>query len=406
MKRNPRSAIQVISVASIIVIVIALLVSGCAGPAPTSSATKAPAPATTTAAPATSSAPPASTTSAAASPTAKPSTSPTTVIGPAPGEKWPDAVSVGTPTASGGAYFTATALSTLIKKYLNVTAAPQALGGSTAVLNAMAADRMEFAYIASDAAIDAYYGRTDFVGKPIKDLQILFGGPISMYLLVVRADSGINSVADLKGKKVMYTRPGNPVLDTYMIGLLKAYNMTLKDINGLQWTSEDQIKSGLTAKTIDAALLPGPSIGQAPSILELSQTVPIHLVDIPADILQKVIDDNWAPGLFTVVDYKGGQYKGQDTDVHIPNQLQFVLVRKSLAESFGYQLLKTIWDDHLAEYESLYPNNKIHSAKNTINITALPFHAGTIKYFQEKGLWTAEKQQIQDKNLAQAGKGQ
>ncbi len=405
MKRTPKFPMPMITVASIIII-IALMFSGCAGTAPSSSTTKTPPPATTTAGPVTSSAAATSSAPATAVPTAKPTVSTTMAVGPAPGEKWPDAVSVGTPTASGGAYFTATALSTLIKKYLNVTASPQALGGSTAVLNAMAADRMEMAYIASDAAIDAYYGRTDFVGKPIKDLQILFGGPISMYLLVTRADSDIKSVADLKGKKVMYTRPGNPVLDTYMIGLLKAYGMTLKDINGLQWTSEDQIKSGLTAKTIDAALLPGPSIGQAPSILELSQTVPIHLVDIPADILQKVIDDNWAPGLFTVVNYKGGQYKGQDTDVHIPNQLQFLLVRKNLLESFGYQLLKTIWDNHLDEYESLYPNNKIHSAKNTITITALPFHAGTIKYFQEKGLWTPEKQQIQDKNLAQAGKGQ
>ena len=390
--RTTQRSILLMSTLVAIILAIAMLASACgsSAPAPAPSATAtAPAPAATSATPK-----PSASASSSTSPTLAAS------VGPAPGEKWPDAVSVGSPTAAGGAYFTATALSTLIKKYLGVTASPQALGGSTAVLNAMGSDRMECAYIASDAAIDAYLGKGDFAGKPIKDLRILFGGPISMYLLVTRADSDIKTIADLKGKKVMYTRPGNPVLDRYMEGLLKAYNMTLKDINGLQWTSEDQIKSGLTSKTIDAALLPGPSIGQAPSLLELSQTVPIHLVDIPADILQKVINDNWEPGLFSIVTYKGGQYKGQDTDVHIPNQLQFMLVRQTLATSFGYQLLKTIWDTNLAEYESMYPNNKIHSVKNTVTINALPFHDGTVKYLKEKGLWTAEMQQNQDKNLA------
>ena len=337
-----------------------------------------------------------------ASPATKPAGS--SAVGPAPGEKWPEAISVGSPTSGGGAYFTATALSTLIKEHLNVTASPQVQGGIIGALNAMALGRMDMAYVTALEAVQAYQGKGLFQGKAIPQARVLFGGPISIILMVVRADSPIKSISDLKGKRVMYKSPGNPIPSQAFEGLLQVYNMKPSDVVGLEWTIDKQVADGLTAHTIDAGILMGPFVGQSPVILEASQSTPLHIIDVPEDKLQWVADHSFPQGVMRVVTYKGGQYKGTDYDVHMLNIFQYCLTTTSLPNSFAYQLLKAIWDDHLQEYEAKYPNNKLHSAKNTLTIASLPFHDGTIQYFKEKGLWTPEKQQLQDKLLAQAGK--
>ena len=93
------------------ILVVSLILGGCAQPAP------APAPA----------------------PTPAPAPAPA----PAPEEKWPDAISFAAGTPKSGAYVRTAGLSVLIDKYLGVSCAPESVGVPHAQLKAMQAGKVE-----------------------------------------------------------------------------------------------------------------------------------------------------------------------------------------------------------------------------------------------------------------------
>jgi uncharacterized protein len=362
-------------------IALILLLSGCSqpAPAPTSQPTSSSTAATTPAAKAT-------------------ATSATKQAAVAPDPSWPKAISVGAPQATGSNYIAGTSTAVMIQKYLGVDAASEVLGGSATVINAIGSKQIELGIAHASVSQEAYEGREAWVGKPITSVRILAGGPLSVASVAVMSDSPVKSLPDLKGKKVMYDNPANAYFTQYFNYLLEAYGMTTKDITPLQWTDQQQIADGLIAGTIQAGMCPDVILGNSPVWVELSKKKPIRFLDIPREKLEYVAK-KLGPSAEIVVN-KGGKYVGMDNDVLGVVQTSLTVIRKDLPESFAYRALKAFWDEHLAEYEGFHPTMKLRSAGTTIKIKdTIPFHPGAIKYYQEKGLWTPELQQMQERLL-------
>lgn len=378
---------SILSLFALLVLSTFVLACGQQAPAP------APAP------PAAPKASPAPSPPAAAKPAAPSPAAPVAKPSPPAGEKWPDAVSVGTPTSTGAAFIRATSQALMIQKYIGITSSPQVLGGAAAVANNIGSGKLEMGFVPAANTMDAYYGEGPQKGKPIKDLRILYGGPSSIYPVVVLADSDIKSIPDLKGKKVMYLRSGNPFMKQVFELYLEAYGMTVKDITPLEWQEHETITNGLDTGTLAAGCSPLTIVGASPAHLELSQKKPIRLLDIPKDKLEYVVSKLGAG--VSVDTMPGGLYKGTANDILTVTQQQIMLTTKNLPEGLAYQVLKVIWDEHRPEFVGYHAANKYMAPDKTAEIVnVIPFHPGTIKYLKEKGLWNEKLQAMHDKLLA------
>src|SRR5690606_41015216 len=85
----------------------------------------------------------------------------------------------------------------------------ESTGGSVANINTIHAGDMDFGVAQSDAQFNGYKGVKAFDGKPVSDLRSVFSLHPEPLNLMVRKESGIKNLADLKGKRVNIGNPGS-----------------------------------------------------------------------------------------------------------------------------------------------------------------------------------------------------
>ncbi|MDR2770913.1 MAG: ABC transporter substrate-binding protein, partial [Clostridiales Family XIII bacterium] len=92
----------------------------------------------------------------------------------------------------------------------------------------------------------------------------------SSWKLIARADVGIASPADLKGKKIAYTRGASPHM--YVIRVLGEVGLTFDDIEPINTTVPEGV-AGIVSGTIDATVVLG---GQEADLVKDGSAVVIH----------------------------------------------------------------------------------------------------------------------------------
>ena len=122
-------------------------------------------------------------------------------------------VTIGTGGVTGVYYPTGGAIARLVnkgKKEHGVRASVESTGGSVYNLNAIASGELDMGVAQSDWQYHAYNGTSKFKDQGAnKDLRAVFSVHPEPFTVVARADSGIKTFADLKGKRVNIGNPGS-----------------------------------------------------------------------------------------------------------------------------------------------------------------------------------------------------
>ena len=112
------------------------------------------------------------------------------------------AITFGSTNATSSNYALAVAMSKAIKKELPDTNVSMIeTGASVDNLRRMVKGELDFGLVMADTLVMAKEGEGPFKGKPIEDMGVLYVHDTVSLQLVVRADAGIGSLEDLKGKK-------------------------------------------------------------------------------------------------------------------------------------------------------------------------------------------------------------
>ena len=112
------------------------------------------------------------------------------------------AITFGSTNATSSNYALAVAMSKAIKKELPDTNVSMIeTGASVDNLRRMVKGELDFGLVMADTLVMAKEGEGPFKGKPIEDMGVLYVHDVVSLQLVVRADAGVNSLEDLKGKK-------------------------------------------------------------------------------------------------------------------------------------------------------------------------------------------------------------
>ncbi|WP_167577849.1 TAXI family TRAP transporter solute-binding subunit [Ammoniphilus sp. YIM 78166] len=235
----------------------------------------------------------------------------------------------------------------------------------------------QFGFVNNDAAFHGFNGQGPFESEGKQKILGMFNLYPSTLQVVVLADSGIESMSDLKGKKVVV---GPPASSSALMGwqVLAEYGIKEGDIKGLTISfaeGADALKDG----NADALFVM--SAHPNSQVLDLSATKNIRLLSIDDQVRAKLMDQFKYYGEATI----GAEtYKGQTTDVVTLSLPTMIIANEEVSEEAAYEFTKSIYDN-LDKVHGFHAVAK-HIALETANQIPIPMHPGAKKYFEEKGI--------------------
>ncbi len=230
----------------------------------------------------------------------------------------------------------------------------------------------------------AFQGTGLFAGKgpqPIRGLMTMY---VMGVTFMTRANSGIESMGDIKGKRILSWYANVPPHIDTMNALLKFHGMTKDDVVAIPQSSIKEANEALLARTADVTTRSSPERGSV-GIEELAKQIKLRLLPVTQEELDFVIKE--VPYISRGVTIKSGTFTGQDEDVLMVAYMQSILVHRDLPDNFVYELMKIMMDsagpDTPGDYEKVSP-----SANWTLNggvsaVNYVPLHPGAIKEARE-----------------------
>jgi len=265
---------------------------------------------------------------------------------------------------------------TLGGKKLSATA--ETAGASVANAQLLARRDIESAFVAADTLDDAYNGKGQFEGKPVKNLRALGALYPEQVQLITLASANVKSVLDLKGRTVSAGASGSG--QWQLLGdLLDVYGMQRKDVAedlSSFAQSVDKIKSGtLTASLITAG-------APTASITELANAHDIRIVPLAGpeiDALRK------KQPYYTTVQLAANTYRGQTAPVDTLGVMAIWATHEGLSDQLAYAVTKALFENTeiLAQ---VHPKGREISLRTALSSISIPLHPGAARYYREKGL--------------------
>jgi len=252
--------------------------------------------------------------------------------------------------------------------------------GSVDNVNAIVSGLRNSGFAQSDVAYWAYTGTGTREGKePAKDLRTIAALFEEHIHLVALADSGINSVADLKGKRVSLDEPGSGTyVDANLI--LDANGLSVDDVTA------EALKGGAASEAlrngkIDAFfVVAGYPTG---SLVELASAADIKLVPIDGAGAEALTSKY---GFFAASDIPEGTYEGVATTATVAVGAQW-FTSANEDEELIYNITKAMWNEKTRKLLDVgHAKGKTITADTALNGVGVPLHAGAERFYKEAGL--------------------
>ncbi|MDR7024130.1 MAG: TAXI family TRAP transporter solute-binding subunit [Pseudomonadales bacterium] len=253
----------------------------------------------------------------------------------------------------------------------------QATKASVENLNLLQAGRGELAFALGDSVADAWNGVEDAGFKaPLKKLRAIAGTYPNYIQIVASKESGITTLADLKGKRISVGAPKSGT-ELNARAIFKAAGLSYEDMGKVEFLPYAESVELIKNRQLDATLQSS-GLGMA-AIRDLAATLPITFVAIPAEITAKI--DNAA---YQAASIPAGTYDGQDSDVPTVAITNILVSHDGVSDEVAYQMTKLMFDnlERLGNAHSAAKDIKLEGAAKGLPI---PLHPGAERFYKEAG---------------------
>jgi uncharacterized protein len=289
-----------------------------------------------------------------------------------------DFVNILTGGTSGVYYPLGVAISkVLTDKVAGTRPSVQATKGSVENLNLIQGGKGEVAFTLGDSLAAAVMGSADAGFKaPLDKVQTIGAIYPNFVQVVASQESGIKTLADLKGKRVSVGAPKSGT-ELNARAILTAAGMSYDDLGKVEYLDFAQSVELMKNRQLDATLQSA-GLGVA-SIRDLATSVPIVVVAVPEDVAQKMGQP------FFSATIPADTYEGQTADVTTVAVPNFLVTRADLSADLVYKITQAI-------YENVDGLKAAHAAAKGISLekaakgSPAPLHPGALKYFTEKNV--------------------
>lgn len=252
-------------------------------------------------------------------------------------------------------------------------------GGSIANINAIKAGDMDMGVAQSDWQYHAYNGSARFEGDAFPGIRAVFSVHPEPFTVVARADAGVKTFDDLKGKRVNVGVPGSGQLATMQV-VLDAKGWSMDDFSLASELAPSEQAQAMCDNKVDAIIFTaGHPNG---SIQEATTSCEAVLVDVSGPAIEKLVADN---PFYAVATVPGGMYAGNAEDVTTFGVRATFVSADTVPEETIYQTVKAVFDN-FGRFKRLHPAfANLNEQEMITSGNSAPLHDGAKRYFAEKG---------------------
>lgn len=292
-------------------------------------------------------------------------------------------ITIGTGGVTGVYYPTGGAICRLVnkdRKTHGIRCSVESTGGSVYNTRTIRQGELDFGVVQSDVQAAAVKGTGKFADDgPFPQLRAVFSVHPEPMHLMARADSGIKTVNDLKGKKVNIANPGS---GTRVLAetLMKYTGLSNSDFAlAAELKSAEQAAAlcdGKLDASIWAAGLPNGSSQEATS------TCDIRIIPLSGSAINKLLSDNKAYASATI---PGGMYPGNPNDIPSWGPKATFVTSADTPDDVVYALVKGVFGN-FDSFRKLHPAfSRLQEKQMITDGLSAPLHPGAIKYYKERG---------------------
>jgi hypothetical protein len=224
-----------------------------------------------------------------------------------------------------------------------------------------------------NVVLQAHQGIKPFRQK--MDISVLFALYPNVVQFIVSADSDIQSIKDLKGKRISLGAPGSGTRVS-AANILAALGITDKDIDA-QSLNYTATTNAISAGQIDAGVIVG-SIGVG-AITELAFTHNIRILSFTPEELKAISDDNAS---YQTIEVPADSYKGVNA-FNAPAVWNILIVNKNLDTDLAYQMTKVAFEN-MSKINQVIKVTKFTTLDNMNKLNGIDLHSGSLKYLKEQ----------------------
>jgi len=253
----------------------------------------------------------------------------------------------------------------------------QATKASVENLNLLQQGKGEVAFTLGDALALAWAGNEEAGFKAKLDKLRGLSAVYPNYIQIVASkESGIKTLADLKGKRLSVGAPKSGT-ELNARAILTAAGLTYGDLGKVEYLPFAESVELMKNRQLDATLQSA-GLGVA-AIRDLASSVEIVVVEVPGALVDKV----GAP--YTKVVVPANTYTGQTTDVPTAAVVNYLVTRSTLADDAVYNMTKAMYES-LPELQSAHSAGKGIKIETAIEGLPVPLHPGAERYYKERGV--------------------
>lgn len=250
-------------------------------------------------------------------------------------------------------------------------------GGGDVNLQAVENKQIDLGISLSVSAADAITGQGRFE-KPLTNVKGLLGLFPGHLQIVVRQDSDIDSISDLKGKTISTGLPGYATSGIFE-DLIKYYGLTKEDV---KWEFASAPDAAAMFKDRQIDLFAINQFPPTPVIQDIASQNKIRLLGISDEVIQELEEEN--PG-YSKITVPADSYSGQTEDVGTLNATTILAIRADFPDEVAYEIVKTIMENREKLADTVATLSYINPENGPIGIGA-PIHPGAEKFYKEAGV--------------------
>ena len=289
---------------------------------------------------------------------------------------------VGTGGVTGTYYPTGGAICGLVNKYTNQTqlrCSVESTNGSVYNVKAINNDELDFGLVQSDVVYQAANGIGTFEKNRISKLRSVIAIYPELLTLVTRRDANINSLADLKGKRINIGNAGSGQEASTNL-LFRESHIDKSKLKFVSALKASEMPDALRDNKIDGYFY---MVGHpTTNIHDAANSVDIKLVPITGSNIYKLLQKY---PYYSKANIPAGMYKGNPSATKTYGAKAILVTNKDVSDKKVYAVVKAIVDN-FETFKQLHPSYKHITKGSLLEGLSAPQHEGAKKYFKKIGL--------------------
>jgi TRAP transporter TAXI family solute receptor len=322
------------------------------------------------------------------------------VPAPASAQPMPRSVTLGTNPPGSVFYTMASGLAKVASGSAPFTTTLQPFSGTSTFLPLLNSGELEFGVVnAVDMAL-AYRGpsfkiggRNPFPHSP--DVRLVMRGSPLMVGLLVRKDSPMKTVYDVRGKRMTGEYPAQLAVWYNMFGLLASAGLTWNDVKVVPVPA---VNDGVDALVQGRADVTEHALDSA-KVREADAAVGVRHLSADCSPAGQERIRTAVPGYYGRV-VRAGQAAAVVEDTCFIAYDIYVAAGKAVPEPVVEAMTRAIWD-HVDQLVPVHPLFKEWTRERTVDPgVTIPYHPGAIRFYRAHHVWTPEMERAQQRLLS------